>query len=295
MQKKGGTPIIVFAYNRVKELQLTLESLFKCEGVEDHDIIIFRDGPKTDKDLLKTNAVKSYLLDLQKERTIKVYFSDTNQGLANSVIRGVSKAICDFEKVIVLEDDLLLSSNFLLFMEQALDFYQRDKNVFSVSGYSPKINFDSNYLKDFYFVPRASSWGWATWQDRWESVDWNVNTYSSFKNNFFAQWRFAKGGIDLPGMLLDQMNGKINSWAIRWVYQQFLNGQATVYPSVSKVKSIGFGEDATHTKKTKRFDTTLDIGKQVNFDFEQFDEYDPYVLKEFRSVFSIWKRILDRF
>jgi hypothetical protein len=75
-------------------------------------------------------------------------------------------------------------------------------------------------------------------------------------------------------MLRNQMSGRINSWAIRVVYQQFLNHQVTVYPANSKVKSIGFGKEATHTKKGRRFETTLDAGAKTNFTFEEFNTKD---------------------
>ena len=32
---------------------------------------------------------------------------------------------------------------------------------------------DSN--EDAYFHPRPNSWGWATWEDRWNSVNWEVD------------------------------------------------------------------------------------------------------------------------
>lgn len=187
----------------------------------------------------------------------------------------------------MLEDDLIVSPNFIEFMIQALNFYEKDKNIFSISGYSPNLNSLKNYSKDVYFTPRASSWGLGIWRDRWLQIDWNIDTYSSFKYDFIRNWQFTQGGIDLPGMLRDQMNGRINSWAIRAVYSQFLNKQVSVYPSISKIKSIGFGKDATHTKSGKRFETKLDDGIRVDFLFEDFKSLDSVITKDFRRVFSI--------
>lgn len=288
------TPICIFSYKRRLELSKTLESLKNCKNIDSHPIFIFSDNAKNNKETTAVADVRNYIECLDFLKFEEVSFADQNKGLANSIIEGVTKIISDFGQVIVLEDDIIVSPNFLIFMESALEYYKNDTNIFSISGYSPNLKILENYNKDIYFSPRASSWGWGTWKDRWKKVDWDVKTYPSFKYDFVHQWKFTKGGIDLPGMLRDQMMGKINSWAIRWVYQQFLNNQATVYPKISKVRNIGIGENATHTKKTSRFRTIMDSGEQEVFAFESFDSYDPKIIKEFRSTFSIWRRLLDR-
>lgn len=293
--KNRPAAIILFAYNRTEELRQTLEALLKCIGIEEHSIFIFCDGPKNESDIGKIYQVKKYLKSFEDQKSIRIQYSESNKGLAKSIIEGVYHVFQDNESVIVLEDDLIVSKNFLLFMNQTLDFYREEQIVYSITGYSPTLTNVKFDKEDIYFTPRANSWTWGTWKNRWEKVDWEVTSYKSFKYNLFEQWRFTKGGIDLPGMLRNQMNGKINSWAIRWVYHQFLNQQVTVYPKVSKVKCIGINQRASNTINTKRFDTVLDVGSQTAFSFKVFDGYDKDVLNSFRKVFSIWRRIKDRF
>lgn len=289
------TPICIFCYKRKNELSATFQSLEKCIGVENYPIYVFSDEGGTEDEKSQVKEVRQYLTQ-QKSLQIKEFiFAEHNKGLAESIINGVNRIIQEYGRVIVIEDDLIVSPNFLLFMEQGLDFYQHDPSIFSISGYSPDLPILKGLEKDFYFTPRASSWGWATWKDRWVTIDWEVKTYNQFKFDLVAQWHFAKGGIDLPGMLRDQMKGRINSWAIRWVYQQYLNKQVSVFPKVSKVINIGFGKDATHTKKSIRFLTELDTGDQTTFTFENFKSIDPKINKQYRSIFSIWKRLIDRF
>lgn len=291
---KEFPPIVLFVYNRPLEFKKAFDSLLKCIGIENHKIIIFCDGPKNKLDKIKTDEVLEYLKSFEKENQFQFFSSPVNQGLAKSIINGITKVFQTYNQIIALEDDLIVSKNFLCFMNQALDYYKNDSKIFSISGYSPKIKFPLNYEEDYYFSPRGSSWGWGTWKNRWETVDWEVTSYSKFKYNFLEQYKFSRGGIDLPQMLKNQMNGKINSWAIRWVYQEFLNNQATVYPRISKVVSIGIGKNATHTKKTNRFETDLDTSEKQVFNFEKFNNYNNKILFSFRNVFSILKRILDK-
>ena len=215
-------------------------------------------------------------------------------GLASSVIDGVSQVIKDFENVIVLEDDLITSPNFLDFMNQALHFYNNDNSVFSISGYTMNLKSLNNISKDFYFGYRASSWGWATWKNEWKSIDWDVKPYNNFMKSKKKRKAFNIGGSDMTAMLKAQMDGRIDSWAIRFCFQQFLNKQACVFPQVSKIQSIGFSNEATHTNGIRKFITVIDDSCRRSFNFENFIDYDKTLVEEFNKKFSIKQRVFDR-
>ena len=124
---------------------------------------------------------------------MKIYESPYNKGLACSIIDGVTKIVNDYEKIIVLEDDLITTPNFLNFMNQALHFYITDATIFSISGYTLNLPSLPSYSKDFYLGYRGSSWGWGTWKDRWDEVDWEIKDYDKFKIDPLAQLRFMRG------------------------------------------------------------------------------------------------------
>ncbi|WP_162418341.1 glycosyltransferase family 2 protein [Cyclobacterium roseum] len=286
-------PICLFTYNRPKETLRTLQALKANSLAKDSRLFIFSDGPKKNS-LADVEKVRELIEDVNGFKSVEVYLSQVNKGLSHSIIDGVSTIIEQFGKVIVLEDDLITSPNFLNFMNQALDFYSSENKIFSISGYSLDLPSLKDYPKDWYLGYRASSWGWGTWQNRWKEVDWEVKDFKKFKRNPFGQYQFMRGGSDLPWMLYKQMNGKIDSWAIRWCYNQFKNDQYTVFPSQSKVISIGFGEAASNTKKTTRFDTCLDTTQKSIFYFEKKPKMDTKLNKEFKNKFSLINRIKNR-
>ena len=55
--------------------------------------------------------------------------------LAASIIGGVTEVLDQYGKIIVLEDDLAVSEDFLQYMNDALDYFANDARVWSVSGY----------------------------------------------------------------------------------------------------------------------------------------------------------------
>jgi hypothetical protein len=283
-------PVVLFCYKRLDCLKLTLDSLKASPLAIQTHLIIFSDGPKSENDIRPVNNVREYLNDIDGFRVITKYFSDTNKGLANSVISGVSQVLDKYDRVIVLEDDLITSKNFLSFMNQALDHYQFNNRVFSIAGYTSDIKHGDP--SKIYFTQRASSWGWATWRNRWDFIDWQVSDYLEFKNNIQSRRAFNRMGSDLSKMLDKQMSGKINSWAVRWCYHQFKYDLYTVFPQVSKVKNIGFANEGTHTNdRFNRFDTSLDNTGIISFDFPDDVHIDKTIFKQFYSKYSILTRI----
>ncbi|QGY48087.1 glycosyltransferase [Maribellus comscasis] len=288
------SPICLFTYNRLSETKQTVEALQENYLASGSDLIVFSDGAKTEAASAKVAEVRKFIQTIKGFKSLEIIESPENKGLAKSIISGVSSVIQRSGKVIVLEDDLITSPNFLDFMNQALDFYANQEKAFSVSGYTMDLPSLTDYSKDFYLGYRASSWGWATWADRWNKVDWEVNEYNRFIRNPVEHFQFMRGGSDLPYMLWKQMNGKIDSWAIRWCFDQYKKNLFTVFPKESKIKNIGFGETATHTKSMNQFDAHFGDETKREFLFDDNLIVNKVVAKEFRKRFSVLNRIKNK-
>jgi len=292
---KNLAPICLFVYSRLVELKQTVQSLQKNRLASESQLFIFLDGPANLKDKEKVKEVKEFIHTISGFSKVTIYESKVNKGLANSIISGVSKMLEKYENVIVLEDDLILATNFLCFMNQALNYYTDKKRILSISGYAFKLNYPDNYNYDVALSLRASSWGWATWKDRWSVIDWELNDYSSFRWNIIKQLYFNRGGSDLSHMLYRRKKGLIDSWAIRFVYHQYKHNYLDVFPIVSKVQNNGFSAEATHTKfKSVRFETQLDVSEQCDFTFLDTIEEDKSVTNQFYNHYSFTNRIKDK-
>jgi hypothetical protein len=280
------SPVVLFVYSRLKEVKLTIESLKKNKNSKDAKLIIFSDYPKSNEDEKKVQEVRNFLRQIKGFKNVEIIERKENFGLARNIIEGVTDVINVYNKVIVLEDDLITSSNFLCYMNKALDFYKDDNKIFSISGYSMNLKILKYYNFDTYFYVRPSSWGWATWKDRWNSIDWDIRDYENFIKNKFLQRDFNKGGADLTRMLKHYFEGKNNSWAIRWSYNMWRQKKYCVYPTVSKIQNIGFGENATHCKSINIYRTNLDKSNKCLFNFATSDYYNDQIEKEFRFQYS---------
>jgi len=294
MNNKNFSPVIIFTYNRLDSLTQTVNYLSKNIDKEYTDIIIFSDYWKTEKDKKNVINVRNYLHTISEFKSINIIERKENYGLAKNIIEGVTEIINQYEKVIVLEDDLVTSSNFISYMNQALDFYENNNNIFAISGYTGKLPSLKNLEKDVYLSYRPSSWGWATWKDQWANIDWDVKDFSEFITDRKKIKKFNRGGIDMARMLKHCMQGKNHSWAIRWSYAMSKQDKYCVYPSVSKVQNIGFGEDATNCKGVNIYQTILDTSNKIDFQFDKDIKIDKQLTKEFKYTFSYTNKLLKR-
>ena len=273
-------PIVLFAYARPAHTERTLRSLMANRGASEHELIVHLDGPKGPRDELlvaEVSRVVSDVADSNRFRRVTVHRSSRNQGLAASVIAGVTDVLAEHESVIVIEDDLLLAPDFLAFMDRALTEYADDDRIWSVSGFGPVLPSLAGYQHDLYLSLRGSSWGWGTWRRSWDLVDWEVKDYRRFEYDLIDRAVFNRGGRDLAAMLDAQMDGRVDSWAIRWCYSQYRRGMYSVVPVTSKVRNIGLDGSGTHGVLE---DSPQHPLGEVPVRFERLD-LDPGVLKDF--------------
>jgi hypothetical protein len=259
-------PICLFVYKRLDVTQQTIEALQKNFLASESDLFIFSDGAINENATEKINQVREYVKTITGFKSVTIFESETNKGLANSIISGVTQIIEQHGKVIVVEDDLITSRNFLDFMNQALIYYHEKETIFSVSGFGHKLVLPKNYNYDIYLRGRPSSWGWATWQNRWTTVDWKVSDWEIFRHNTKMIKAFKAQGSDMFKMLENSMSNVNNSWAIRFAYNQFKQNKLTISPVESKVRNIGFGDTATHCKtQYNRHKINFDLSEKRNF------------------------------
>jgi hypothetical protein len=282
-------PIVLFVYNRLWHTQKTVEALMCNTLASESNLTIYSDYPKNEEAKKSVNLVREYIKTIGGFHNVLIVERQENFGLAKNIISGVTEIIQKYDKVIIMEDDLLTSPYFLKYMNEALDYYQNDPRIFTITGYnhpSSVMRIPPDYTQDVYFNPRNSSWGWATWKDRWEKADWGMKDYPQFILDKKAQKKFNYGGDDLTDMLNSQMNGRINSWSIRWSFTHFRHGGLCVYPVISFVKNIGMDGSGIHCgiDKSKKF-SNHSLSMRNNIQFLKDILVNEKIMNEFRKVY----------
>lgn len=242
-------PVVLFVYNRPDSTAKTLRALRSNDLAAASRLFIFADGPRPDADPATREAVASVRETIRAETwcgEVNISERDGNLGLANSVITGVSEIIARYNRVIVLEDDLLTAPGFLTFMNDGLNKYADEPKIFGISGFKAPSKRPRDY--NTFFLPVMNSWSWATWRDRWETVSFDAPALLREVKARGPLSALDINSFPLSEILTQQVAGNVDSWAIRFYVSMYLQERWFMFPGWSLVRNIGFGTTATHTK-----------------------------------------------
>ena len=248
-------PIALFAYKRADHLRQAVESLLRNAECSQSHLFFFSDAPRKRDDEAAVEEVRRYIATVKGFASVTLIVRENNLGLANSIISGVSQILASYDRVIVLEDDLVLSPYFLRYMNQALDLYANDENVASIHGYVYPVK---PLLPETFFMKGTDCWGWGTWKRAWHHFEPDANNLITKLVDAGLTFSFdMDGSTNNMRMLTNQSKGLIDSWAIRWHASAYLKGMYTLYPGTSLVNNIGADGGGTHTDKTRAFHTIV--------------------------------------
>ena len=255
-------PIALFVYNRPWHTEQTLTALYNNKLASNSILYIFADGPKFSTDEITLENISKTRKIIKSKlwcKEVIIIERQNNWGLAKSIINGVSEVIKKHNKIIVLEDDILPSIGFLEYMNNALDLYNSSENVGCIHAWNYYLENIEHHDSTF-FLKGADCWGWATWSRSWKYF----NEDSKFLLNEVKlrnlKYDFdRKGNFNFYDMLQDQVEGKINSWAIRWYASLFLRDMYCLHPKNTIVKNIGFDNTGENCGNVEM--------KQIPFDY----------------------------
>jgi len=299
------TGVAVFAYNRPKQLAGLFESILAAELSNTYPYYVFADGPKSgvSGEAEKIEEVREVCRRYSSFLDMTIQCSATNQGLAQSVVRGVGSVLGNHERIIVLEDDLNINRHFFRFMSIMLDRYSNANEILQISawmvparGRLPPVG--------FYRVP--GSWGWATWRRAWKLYDHDLPKLISGVSKKGIRQFNADGVFDHFNTLLENERGQKDTWAIRWYASMYINGGFALYPSSTLVSNLGFDGSGTNCGVG-----TLPYSKPSSVDFgswqseciafqgeslayaQAFERFYGELISHWTRI-SMWKRVINR-
>ena len=123
--------------------------------------------------------MRQYIKTINGFKSVTIEEASENNGLAKSVIEGITKIINRYGKVIAVEDDIVTHPFFLRFMNEALNVYATRNDIFSISATMEYFDIPRSYKDDVFLTYRMGSWGWATWKEQWGKINWNIKKYIS--------------------------------------------------------------------------------------------------------------------
>lgn len=276
-------PIVLFIYNRPWHTEQTLNALKQNVLADKSTLYIFCDGHKEEantEDIKNINKVREIVKSKQWCKDVHIIERECNLGLANNIVQGVTEVVNKYGSIIVLEDDIVTSSGFLKYMNDALKFYQNIEEVMHISGYMYP---HKETLPETFFFNVPLCWGWATWKSAWTHFETNSIKLWNKLNMSESFLEFDKfGGDFLSSQLAHNITGRLDTWFVKWHASVFINNGYTLYPCESLVNNIGFDNSGVHNIEQYQYknDILAKSIKVVKIEFEE-NELAMQIVKSF--------------
>ena len=239
------TPIALFTYNRPVHTQQALDALSRCACLGECDLHIYCDGPKSPEGTAAVEASRQVVRQWASQSKVTVIERPRNLGLARSIVSGVTELCQRYGWVIVLEDDFVVSPDFVDYMLQALDRYQDEPEVYQISGYMFAVEHPPQ--PDAFFLPLTTTRGWATWDRAWRIFDWSATGSREQLADPQTRRHFdLDDSYPYSAMLKRQLAGQLDSWGILWWWAVFKVNGLVLHPRQSLVWVGGFDDSGTH-------------------------------------------------
>lgn len=238
-------PVAAFLYKRPQHVRRMLSSLAASRLAQETDLFLFCDGAQNPADEPAVRAAREEARRVTGFRSVTVIERTENWGLSRSITTAVADLCEGFGRVIAVEDDLVLAPGFLDFMNHALARYEAEERVMQISGF--QFGLRSTPPSHNVFLPLISCWGWATWKRAWRAYDPQGRGGEAVLADADRRRRFnLEGAYDYASLLRNQLEGRVDSWGVRWYLSVFDRDGLVLFPPRSLASNEGFDGSGTH-------------------------------------------------
>lgn len=214
--------IVAVGYNRKKALERLIKSICKSDFYgNDVDLIISLDYCDKQTEIIKMLESVEWI---HGEKVIRAF--PERQGLRNHIIQ-CGDLTEKYDAVVVLEDDLVVSSGFFKYVVDAVKYYADDSDIAGISLYNHRTNpgngrpFESsNNGYDNYFMKYAQSWGQC----------WTQRMWNEFKTWYQNNTDYDFESYEIPEYVKGWSK---QSWLKYYIAFCATNNKYYVYPQVS--------------------------------------------------------------
>lgn len=297
------TPVAFIIFNRPDLTRRVFDSISRAKPPY---LLLIGDGPRLDRDgeVEKVMAAREIVGHIDWPCRVLTNFSEINLGCKTRVSTGIEWVFSLVEEAIFLEDDCLPDPSFFRFCEEMLDRYRNNPRIGMVSG----DNFLGNKLtinESYYFSKYFHIWGWATWRDRWcGAYDASILDWPRIQEEGLLT-QIEDHGVSEQywGELFTRVyKGEINTWDYQWTLANWKTRRVSIMPKSNLISNIGFGFDATHTRRESplanlptipmTFPLSHPKRLEVNNLADKITERDQFTVSPLKRILKSFRHIL---
>lgn len=290
MNNNNDIPVVLFAFNRHEQLKKTLDCL-KNNSIP--KLYVFIDGPRNsaDEDDIK-KVIK--LVNKINWTSVQKIIRKKNLGLSRSIQTGLNRVFSQNESAIIIEDDICVAPSFYAYMIKALETYRNNKNIAGITGL--RYPFSRMHLdrikQDVFMAPRFSSWGWATWRDCWEKIEFDREDLQNMVLNTCPDLKSA--GDDIEVSYNEYLAGRLKGcWDVKYAVNMVVSKTYFIWPKFNLVDNIDIGGGTHYSDDKPNWRLDWELPGKTKFIMHSDIEPNNLIIRDFLKFFKIKRRIIN--
>lgn len=245
------TAVALIFFNRPSTLQQVFDVI---KQVKPSKLFLIQDGPRNEQDIAKIQECRKIVSKIDWECKIVTDYAEENLGCGVRPQSGITNALKQVDKLIILEDDCVPEISFFQFCEELLYKYENDERISYISGLNHFEEWD--FGGDSYgFTKTGAIWGWATWRRAWEKYDYAVSEINNpyIRKELKLNVKDGKRRISIWQQTNRRVarGEKISYWDWQWGFVKYSQSQYVIVPKYNLICNIGTGLESTHAQKAK--------------------------------------------
>lgn len=240
-------PLLVTVYTRVEHFKQTIAAL-KNNYLSDHtELFIASDAGVTACHQSQVDAVRTYVKKITGFKSVTLIARQRNVGVLENYCDSVNFLLCKYERLIFLQDDVIVGKGFLKFMNDGLIRYENEPRVIGVCGYIPPCA-DGKRGQPF-FLSRRSPYGIGMWKEKENRLDAMIGPQlaAAYLSSWDIFMMAAKHSPHITRALPFIAKGDFRAGDFEAALAMRLNGLLALYPPNSLVRNIGLDGSGLHS------------------------------------------------
>lgn len=245
-------PILISVYNRLDHFKNCIESLRKNDLALETHLFVAIDAPYRNEDVSVNTEIVNYANKIDGFKKVTIFQREKNLGIRKNLTKAREDIYTQYDRLIFSEDDNIFTEDFLMFINKGLDAYENREDILTVSGYNYPAKLPETYGKDVYLWKGMSAWGYGTWKEKWNKIEWDedraveeVRKFLKRPTQVFQLSRIANHY--LPALLKMEKVNKLHGDGYLCMYQ-YLNEMYSVFPVLTRVRNSGHDGSGLNSK-----------------------------------------------
>ncbi len=232
--------VLIVGFLRTDYILALIEQAFRHTTAR---IYLALDGPRNSSELELQDqmlaAIDKIFPGTESRMLIRRNFENLGSGAA--VISAIDWVFLEEDKALILEDDLVIDSDFFTYGRAIQKSIDASANILMWTG----TRLDPTPGNQSSLVNYPVVWGWGTSRNKWQIIRNLILKREIQKSSLISAAELAFWKI---GARRAQM-GVVDAWDIPLAAQMISQGYYCAIPSVNLVTNLGFDIKATHTQK----------------------------------------------